>query len=69
MKWIIPHFCSSPLSADKPPFVFVVTDFTSASLPFWAEHPRLKPLIQAGVLDLACFGENSLIADVFISYV
>jgi hypothetical protein len=43
-------------AAAKPPFVLVVTDFTSASLPAWAEHPRLKPLLDAGVMDLACFG-------------
>lgn len=39
--------------------MIVVTDFTSASLPFWAEHPRLKPLVEAGVVDLACFGEST----------
>jgi hypothetical protein len=43
-------------AAATPPFVYVATDFTPDSLPFWAAHPRLKPLLEAGVLDLAVFG-------------
>jgi tetratricopeptide (TPR) repeat protein len=37
------------------PFKYVMTDFAERNLACWREHPRLRPLVEAGVLDFALF--------------
>ena len=36
-------------------FKYIMTDLSQRNLDFWAAHPALKPFVEAGVLDFACF--------------
>jgi tetratricopeptide (TPR) repeat protein len=47
------HLRRSPLAGLR--FVYVMTDFTDASLSFWRNHDALKQFVDAGVLDFARF--------------
>ena len=51
------HFL--PLLAQSPlanlSFKYVMTDFVPEILDFWQSHERLRPWLEAGVLDLALF--------------
>jgi tetratricopeptide (TPR) repeat protein len=40
---------------DMPPVCYVLTDFTDSNLDAWRNHERLKPFLDAGMLDLARF--------------
>lgn len=39
----------------KPCFKYIVTDYTTTSLPFWTNHPQLSPFIEEGLIDFARF--------------
>jgi hypothetical protein len=43
--------CAFPVSK----IVYVMTDFTERNFAFWASHPQLQPLVDAGRLDMAIF--------------
>jgi hypothetical protein len=42
-----------------PRVVYVLSDATESTLAFWRTHPRLRPLLDAGRLDLARYGVGS----------
>jgi len=42
-------------SFSVPEFVYVLSDLPSGNMSFWREHPRLKPYMEQGLLDIACF--------------
>ncbi|HVV88136.1 MAG TPA: hypothetical protein VHE35_34080 [Kofleriaceae bacterium] len=42
-------------AAAPPPFRLVMTDLAEANLDAWAAHPKLRPFLDAGLLDLAMF--------------
>jgi tetratricopeptide (TPR) repeat protein len=37
------------------PIKYIMTDFALANLDFWQAHPALRPYVEQGVLDFACF--------------
>jgi hypothetical protein len=37
------------------PVKYVLTDYNEKPLEFWQTHSRLRPYVDAGVLDFACF--------------
>lgn len=46
-----------------PPFCYVLTDISQATLDFWQTHPRLQKYFRSGMLDVALFDaekDNSL---------
>ena len=49
-----------------PKICYVMTDFTDANIRFWKEHPQLKPMVEAGVLD---FANYNMITDTEIKLV
>jgi tetratricopeptide (TPR) repeat protein len=38
---------------------YVLTDFTQSNVDFWRAHPCMAPLLEAGLLDVACFDAES----------
>ena len=42
-----------------PPFCYILSDFTASSLAFWQGHPRFKPYIEKGWLEMAQFNAVS----------
>lgn len=46
---------STRLVAGAPPFRYVLTDVAPAMLDYWATHPRLRELVDGGLLDFALF--------------
>lgn len=37
------------------PFKYVMTDFAERNVDFWHSHPALRPFVEQGLLDFACF--------------
>lgn len=34
---------------------YILTDFVERNIDYWRDHPSLQPLVEAGLLDFACF--------------
>jgi tetratricopeptide (TPR) repeat protein len=56
-----------PGAAGLPSFKYVMTEYNAAMLGFWAEHPALRPLVEAGWLDFARFDADSP-ADLYLEH-
>lgn len=61
-----PAGASAPSSA-WPNVLLVMTDFTRSNIEIWRAHPRLRPLVEAGVLDFALFDADAPAALTLIS--
>jgi tetratricopeptide (TPR) repeat protein len=44
---------------DTVPFTYIMSDFTPRNIDFWKAHSRLRPLVEAGVLDFARYNMES----------
>ena len=44
-----------PFAGSPPRYCYVLTDYVDSNIRFWNDHPRLRPFIEQGVLDVALF--------------
>jgi hypothetical protein len=49
------RFLKALTNHQTPKFVYVMTDATRSVMDFWQDNPRLRPFVDAGVLDFAHF--------------